>query len=117
MTIRKVGPGRPWRILVHNRVGGAARHVQSEPPRHLNDAATSTTTTLPDTDFDELVIAKWAHIEQMDSKSWWMNIGGVTLWVNVDRSGRPTAVTVYGPDTYAAAEPGCDYDFTWKEPA
>jgi hypothetical protein len=52
-------------------------------------------------EFDELVVGKWIHLEQMDSGSWWMNVGGVTVWIRADRDGNPKRVTVYGPGDYA----------------
>ena len=37
--------------------------------------------------FDELVVDRWLHIEQMDSRAWWMQIGDHTLWVKVNADG------------------------------
>jgi hypothetical protein len=66
-------------------------------------------------EFDELVVGKWLHVEQMDSGRWWMNVGGVTIWLHADRDGRPTHVTVYGPLDYAHPEPGCKYECAWTD--
>lgn len=50
-------------------------------------------------EFDELVVADWLHIEQMGDRSWWMRIGdggsgnpgaGVTLWIEIDPRGPVT---------------------------
>jgi hypothetical protein len=77
------------------RLGAAAEHG------HAHE--------FPGTEFDELVVGQWAHIEQMDTGFWWMSIGNVTLHVNADRDGRPTRVTVHMPGTWDDALPGCEY--------
>jgi hypothetical protein len=64
-------------------------------------------------EFDELVVGSWLHVEQMDTGHWWMSIGGVTLFVDADRDGRPKRVTVFGPGSYDEAREGCEYDVTW----
>jgi hypothetical protein len=33
----------------------------------------------------------------MDAGRWWMNIGGVTIWIAADRDGRPRNVAITGP--------------------
>lgn len=136
--------GAPWRILVHDWLGkkgveetgfpyGKAHHVASDPEfgrlpvsvmgeeaRAKADALRdehSTTTVLGGTEFDELVIGRWIHLEGMDTGTWWMNVGGVTLWVKADRDGRPVSVSVYGPGRYADPEPGCSYDLDWADDA
>ena len=136
--------GTRWRILVHDWLGkkgveetgfpyGKAHHVTSDPEfgrlpvsvmgkeaRAQADALRSersTETVLAGTEFDELVIGRWIHLEQMDTGRWWMNIGGVTVWVKADRDGRPVSVDVYGPHDYASPVPGCEYSVTWREAA
>ena len=44
------------------------------------------------TEFDELVVGRWFHVEAMDATVWWMDVGGVVLNVTVDRDGRPKRV-------------------------
>jgi len=44
-------------------------------------------------EFDELVVGSWLHVEQMGTGSWWMDIGGLTVNVQVDRDGRPLRVS------------------------
>ena len=80
-----------------------------------SDTQWSKHTVLPNTDFDELVVGSWIHIEQMDTGRWWMNIGGVTVWVTADRDGKPTSVTVFGPKDYDAPVDGCRYEYAWTE--
>jgi hypothetical protein len=131
-------PGSPWRILVHDYVGGdlcygKAHHVtndrtfgrlplspalrrRAEATEQASEAAGfSRTIELPGTEFDELVIGHWIHLEQMNRTQWWMNVGGVTLWVTADRDGRPRNVQVYGPNDYDGPRPGCEYEVKWTE--
>lgn len=119
----RIAGGR-WRLLVHDYLGrqkdspiryGTSHHVQSHPDKG-GDAKHSTVTVLPDTEFDELVVGRWIHIEQMDTGRWWMNVGGVTLWVTVDREGRPKRIDVYGPNDYADAVDGVIYECSWSAP-
>lgn len=95
--------GAPWRLLAHERIAGQRVTGQAH---HIG---------IPGTEFDELVVGRWIHIEQMDTGKWWMNIAGVTVWVRADRDGRPTSVDVYGPGDYAEAVEGCEYYLTWHE--
>jgi hypothetical protein len=123
VTIRR--PGGRWRLLVHDYVGrqpdgtcySNSHHVTSEPnpppDEHgeLNGRPFEVThVSYPDAEFDELVVGRWLHVEQMDGKRWWMNVGGVTLWVTVDRDGNPKHVTTYPAGTYAYRVDGCTYD-------
>lgn len=133
--------GSPWRLLVHDWLGtggatkyGASHDVTNDPTfggipdRLLTEPARQalaesrtrakklgcTETVLPNTEFDELVVGRWLHVEQMDTGFWWMDVGGVTLQVSVDREGRPKSVTVYGPNDYAEPVPGVEYECTWS---
>lgn len=123
--------GSCWRLLVHGIKGpepgmsGARHDVYSSPrdaARHrklraeLGDYSTKaeeTVTLLEDTEFDELVVGRWIHIEQMDAGFWWMNIGGVTVHVKADREGRPKRVSVSGPLDYDEPVAGCEYTLDW----
>lgn len=127
--VRRAG-GR-WRILVHDYRGrllyGKSHHVQSHPDMHSRVLTPeqrqqveesrrkhSTTTVLEGTEFDELVVGRWIHLEQMATGSWWMDVGGVTLWIRADRDGRPKRIDVYGPGDYADPVEGCEYSLTWS---
>jgi hypothetical protein len=77
------------------------------------DGDYSCTHLLEDCEFDELVVGRWLHVEQMGPTVWWMNIGGVTVHVTVDRDGRPTRVRVDGPGDYDTPVDGCTYEATW----
>ena len=113
--------GSRWRVLVHEhtpgeRVSGRAHDITSGPAAAQKHAEPpwTVTTVLPGTEFDELVVGRWIHVEQMDAGLWWMNVGGVVINVRADRGGRPVKVDVYGPGDYAGAEPGCRYSVTWR---
>ena len=108
--------GSKWRLLVHEMLPGgycgSAHHVGSD--RRVGgcggqDTESSRHVELPGTEFDELVVGSWLHVEQMDSGKWWMNIGGVVVWVRADRDGRPVRVDVYGPGEYDEPVPGVEY--------
>jgi hypothetical protein len=116
--------GSRWRILVHEWRGtkypgqplyGHAYHISSD-PRQAEDGEHLTSTTLAGTEFDELVVGRWIHIEQMDTGKWWMNVGGVTINITADRDGCPKVVDVFGPGTYDDAVEGCRYSIAWIEP-
>lgn len=127
--------GSPWRILVHKRDPDPAKYrsydVSNDPaaPVHRADIVrqlrelsphpeavfdSTEHTVLEGTEFDELVIGKWIHLEQMDTGRWWCNIGGVTINITADRDGRPKRVSVYGPGDYAYPEEGCKYVLAWS---
>ena len=119
MSLRR--PGSPWRLLVHDvpakgsRMYGAAHHVSSTQGRRLEEIEArlglppgdrSTFSVLPGTEFDEIVVGRWLHVEQMGTGLWWMDVGGVTVHVTADRVGRPRRVTVHSEDPV----PGCVYE-------
>jgi hypothetical protein len=113
-------PGGRWRLLAHEWLGrgdpsgmlyGTAHHVSSASGK---DGEHRKHHHLPGTEFDELVVGSAIHIEQMGANVYWMNVGGVTLHVAVDRDGRPKRVTVHGPGDYAGAVDGCEYELAWS---
>jgi hypothetical protein len=129
--------GSRWRILVHERIpgqrmSGKAWNVTSDPRapeqheatlRKLDairpdmppaDRSWSEHIVLEGTEFDELVIGRWIHLEQMNIGQWWINIGGVTINVTADRDGRPKFVLVQGPGDYDDPVPGCRYQCAWS---
>lgn len=130
--------GSPWRILVHEWLGrkgstlyGRQFDVGNDPSAPARGAETSRRlnalrpdleptadgtgyTVLEGTEFDELVIGRWIHLEQQDSGLWWMSIGGVVVNVTADRDGRPKRVDVFGPDDYDGRQDGCAYSIAWS---
>lgn len=118
--------GSNWRLLVHDMEGrksyGKAHNVVSDKRQGLlptspdpADSQYERTLVIPNTEFDELVVGKWIHVEQMNTGRWWVNIGGVTVQVIADRRGRPRHVSVYGPGSYAEPVDGCEYELAWSE--
>lgn len=112
--------GSPWRILVHEWLGakatdgiryGTAYHAGNDPSALPGG---TDCTVLEGTEFDELVIGSWIHLEQVDAGKWWVTIGGVTVNVTADRDGRPRLVDVYGPGDYDDRREGCRYSVTWS---
>lgn len=91
--------GSPWRVLAHGYGPDGETH----------------SIEVPDTEFDELVVGQWIHIEQMSNTTWWMCIGGVTVWVRVGRNGKPRSVSVFGPGVNDGPVEGCDYKLAWSE--
>jgi hypothetical protein len=128
VTRRLRRAGSPWRILVHRSEpyggSGDSYHVASDKKfgggtgedRSVEaDGVTywARYTEIPGTEFDEIVVGKWLHIEQMDTGYWWGDVGGVTIHVRADRDGNPKHVTVHGPDRWAPAVLGCGYSLDW----
>lgn len=108
--------GSRWRILVHQMLPkgkcGSSWDFSGEAgpdSATLTDGFLHRRTHLPGTEFDELVVGSWLHVEQMDTGCWWMNVGGVTVWVDVHPDGRPAVVRVYGPGDYADPVEGVVY--------
>jgi hypothetical protein len=64
--------GSDWRVLARGPKG-TDLDVRSEQHRGLV--------------FDELVIDAWFHLEQMDSRQWWMRIGDLHVTVNLKGDG------------------------------
>lgn len=117
--------GSPWRILVHEWLGkgaptkyGTAHHVTNESGfgGRTGNTEGSMTHLIPGTEFDELVVGRWIHVEQLDTGRWWLDIGGVTVQVVADRAGRPRHVSVFGPGDYAEPVDGCEYELSWSAP-
>ena len=124
--------GSRWRILVHEISGERRAHdVTSDPRSPARHAETlkrlaamrpdlppppdlTSHVVLEGTEFDELVIGRWIHLEQMDTGRWWCNFGGVTINITADRDGRPKVVDVSGPGDYGEAVEGCRYSLTWS---
>lgn len=106
--------GSPWVLRAHTWTDGrqAPTHtignqtVPADGEHHRGHL-------LPAAEFDELVVGRWLHVEQMDNHTWWMNIGGVTVHVTADRDGRPTKVRVDGPEDYDTPREGCEYSLNW----
>lgn len=112
--------GSPWRLLVHEYVGGGrygvSHHVASTAPGGKSRSE-SRDHVLPGTEFDELVVGRWLRVEQMNASQWWVSIAGVVINISVDRDGRAKAVDVFGPGDYDAPLGGVEYELTWGQAA
>jgi hypothetical protein len=66
-------PGSVWRVLSNGPTGRVV---------DVHDAGI----------FDELVVSPWLHLEQMNTRQWWMAIetpkGAVHLWFLIDKDGK-----------------------------
>jgi hypothetical protein len=70
-------PGRSWRFQAWG-VQGRARHP---PIRHAS------TDHVGPTEFDELVVGDWFHMEQMDHRDWWMRVGPAVINIHIHPDG------------------------------
>lgn len=110
--------GAVWRLLVHEHETDGPRSemahsVQSDRVRRRDDTRWSRTVVLPRTEFDELVVGRFLHVEAMATGVWWMNIAGVEVTVTADRDGRPTLVRVSGPGDAQDPVDSCAYELDW----
>lgn len=114
-------PGSPWRLLAHEWTGNQGNGTKYGISHHITDQALRLPESewrqdhlIEGTEFDELVVSKWLHVEQMDTGSWWMVVGGVVINVRVGRDGRVKHVLVEGPnDNYGPVE-GAEYQLVWN---
>lgn len=47
----------------------------------------------PGSAFDEVVVGRWLHVERMSKRTWWMNVAGVVINVDVRRDGTAERLT------------------------
>lgn len=125
MSGRLRRPGGRWRLRVHHWAGRPAgrregeydvsHDVTSDPAfgGRIPDTDTHQTHVIEGTEFDELVVGSFLHAEQLDTGLWWINLGGVVVWVKADRDGRPKDVWVCGPDDFDEPRDGCTYRLNW----
>lgn len=126
MTNRRVRlAGGRWRLLVHEFAGRRpgsregfydVSHDVTNDPKAAKPATGNSRTHIlpPTTEFDELVVGSWIHLEAMDTGFWWMNLAGVTIHITADRDGRPKHIDVQGPGDYDDPVDGCTYSLTWS---
>jgi hypothetical protein len=82
---KKHRPGTSWRTLAHHEADDGMRHTTIE----------TASSDHPDrTVFDELVIDRWLHLEQMDVDTWWMRLGPLDISVQVGRNGEALYVGI-----------------------
>ncbi len=117
--------GARWRVLVHEMLprGRSGSSHQFGSVISDGDVAIewpdgtfhSRGTNLAGYDLDEVVVGRFLHLEQKNVGLYWLNVGGVTIWIRADRDGHPTAVDVYGPSDYDQPVDGCKYHLTWSD--
>ena len=61
-------PGSSWRVLAHR--GSEAIELENQGV------------------LDEVVIDQWFHLEQMDTRRWWMRLGDARISINIDEDGK-----------------------------
>lgn len=69
-------PGSHWRLLAHRKDGSRCA---------------------PEDDgvFDELVVDNWLHVEQMDTRTWWMDLAGFRVSIHLPADPRqPPAIGI-----------------------
>jgi len=106
--------GGRWRILVHERIPGQKMSGMSHSIGSTAKLAGVADEwrkpqVLANTEFDELVVSPWLHVEQTTSTSWWMNVAGIDINVTVDRYGKPRVVHIGDADR--ETWPDCTYRF------
>lgn len=71
--MKRYVPGSKWRVLAQGPVA----------PMQAENLGV----------FDELVVDRWFHLEQMERDVWWMQVGDLCLDVTVGPDGRAIIVT------------------------
>lgn len=67
---KKQVPGSRWRLSAYQK-GGRERV-------NLENAGV----------FDELVVDDWFHMEQMDTRAWWLRLGQSSVFVHIGTDGK-----------------------------
>jgi hypothetical protein len=77
-------PGSQWRILAHCRLGDGwyGGRVEESSENH------------EPTEFDELVVDEWLHLEQMDRRTWSLRVGPLLITTTVGERGQARVVCV-----------------------
>jgi hypothetical protein len=44
--------------------------------------------------FDELVLERTLHLEQMDDHTWWLQLGEAHVWITIGEDGYATKITI-----------------------
>lgn len=80
-----------WRILAHYR---DPKGQEVEPKtldissRAMEEHVTGRTYAwVRHSEFDELVLGDWLHLEQMDEDAYWLRLGGYNFWIRRTKDG------------------------------
>lgn len=76
-------PGSHWRILAHELDGSSYGEPIEDDHEHRGPS-----------EFDELVVDEWLHLEQLDKRLWYMRLGPLLIHVTVGERGRAKQVSV-----------------------
>ena len=92
MSKRKPPVGSRWRILAHDKTGEELSWYSKD----MNGGSVSGGRLIGErTIFDELVICGVMHIEQMDERTWFVELGDEKRMVTVGRDGKVTVGEAY----------------------
>jgi len=98
--MKRIPVGAKWRVLAHQRGQRVELYSKDYPEsmtcdgpgkpwRRLGPPIDPKLRTKERAIFDELVIDDWLHIEQMDTRVWWLRIGDDMVMISIGRDGRP----------------------------
>lgn len=84
-------PGSSWRIRTVGRSTTLDVASSKSALKHLVDTKSAKTLVTEKHVFDELAIDDWFHLEQMDDRVWWLNVGdrGLVVWIHIPHEGPP----------------------------
>jgi hypothetical protein len=71
---KRFRPGKSWRVLAQTSNERAEMRNVSE--------------------FDELVVDQWLHVERMTNSEWWLQVGDARICVTVGNDGKAKKVTI-----------------------
>lgn len=90
---------------------GTAHSIASTPELAGSEREHFRPQVLAGTEFDELVVGDAIRIEQLDASLWFVDIGGLSMDVTIDRDGRPRKVFVREPEPVE----GCRVEFEGEQ--
>ena len=93
---KRTQPGAVWRIKFDDapeRIGGMLGNSHSllsadSPRRPLTSGAPGGQRLQRQSIIDEVVISPWLHVEQMNSRTWFVDLCGRKVMVTVGRDGK-----------------------------
>lgn len=108
-----------FRFTVDKIVGKMTEHsvtlASEAPPRPVKAELEDYIVATDHTFVDEVVIGNIIHIEAMSRRSYWMNIGGITVWVYLRKDGTVKEVEVFNAGDYDEPHEGVKYRFGMDE--
>lgn len=89
-------PGASWRTRSVGRTMSLDVSSSKSALAHLAPEKFARTVVAENQIFDELVIDDWFHLEQMDDRLWWLNIGDrdLVLWIRIPKGGKSVEISV-----------------------